>query len=220
MIRSTAITVLSIAIAAAIACTSNDIRSDSIRTPTKTKLLIQPYKGVSAADVEVVKCGIEQLYGLEIEVLPEHDLPASAYYAPRKRYRAAMLLENLNEIGGSTSRIIGLTSVDISVLRGKTEDWGIFGFGSVGGKPSVLSGYRLTSGGADRALYEARLQKVANHEVGHTLGLEHCDQESCLMRDAAGKISTIDKMSGTLCARCAAALAPLLAQKAERPLTN
>lgn len=215
-IRSATLTLLVVVVAATIACTSHDpARPEDMHASVPPKLLIQPYKGVSSADVEVVIRGIEQLYRFEIEVLPERELPASAYYAPRTRYRAAMLLEDLETIGDSTSKTIGLTSKDISVTRDGTDDWGIFGFGSVGGKPCVVSGFRLRRDGAARALYEDRLRKVANHEVGHTLGLAHCDQESCLMRDAGGKISTIDKLTGRLCARCLAALAPLSVLKTE-----
>ena len=208
-IRSATITLLIVGVAATVACTSHGGgRSENIAPRVPAKLVIQPYKGMSGADVEVVRRGIAELYSFEVEVLPERDLPASAYYAPRKRYRAAMLLEDLETFGAPTSKVLGLTNVDISVTNGEIDDWGIFGFGQVGGKPSVVSGFRLGREGIDQALYEARLQKVANHEIGHTLGLDHCDQEGCLMQDARGKIATIDRMTGTLCSRCVAKIAP------------
>lgn len=207
-IRRATIALLVLGIVTAMACTSHEgAGSENAPASVPAKLVIQPYKRIPHADVEVVRRGIAELYNFEIEVLPERELPASAYYTPRNRYRASILLEDLESLGGPTTKVIGLTHEDISVTSGEIEDWGIFGFGLVGGKPSVVSGFRLRRDGEDRALYEARLRKVANHEVGHTLGLEHCDQESCLMQDAGGKIATIDKMAGTLCARCVAKLA-------------
>lgn len=210
LVRSATITLLGISLTATIACKTEEHVAPERKPPApQAKLLIQPYKGISASDVEVVRRGIDEIYRFEIKVLPEKDLPASAFYEPRKRYHAAALLEDLYGHGDEASRVIGLTSEDISVLRGENEDWGIFGFGMIGGKPCVVSGYRLRRGGAGRALYEARLKKVANHEIGHTLGLDHCDKEACLMRDAGGKISTIDNTTGTFCERCKAKLAPL-----------
>ena len=193
-IRST-VTLVIVGLALMAACASRDDgRSENAKPDVLAKLFIQPYKGVSEADVEVVRLGIEEMYQFEIEVLPQRDLPDFAYTAPRNRYRAALLLEDLERLGAPTSKVLGLTNTDISVTSGQINDWGIFGFGSVGGKPSVVSGYRLKRDGADRTLYEARLRKVAKHELGHTLGLDHCDEEGCLMQDAGGKIATIDKL--------------------------
>ena len=38
-----------------------------------------------------------------------------------------------------------------------------------------------------------RLAKVAVHEAGHTLGLEHCPTRGCLMEDAEGQVATCDR---------------------------
>jgi archaemetzincin len=43
-----------------------------------------------------------------------------------------------------------------------------------------------------------RVVTTAVHEVGHTLGLEHCDDPRCVMRDAEGSIRTVDTSDGQL----------------------
>ncbi|MEI6178360.1 MAG: matrixin family metalloprotease, partial [Verrucomicrobiota bacterium] len=47
-----------------------------------------------------------------------------------------------------------------------------------------------------------RLRKVAEHEVGHVMGLDHCPQAGCVMADAEGSISTVDGETGEFCKDC------------------
>ncbi len=168
---------------------------------------IQPFGPLRAGVVETVKSGIEQRYNVSVVVLPERPLPESAYYRPRHRYRAERLLDSLaSETGGQYAKVVGLTSRDISTTVEEHEDFGIFGLGELGGAPCVVSTFRLGRGGASAAVFDARVVKAVNHELGHTFGIDHCSVDGCLMSDAAGTMTRVDRGSGALCTACSARL--------------
>lgn len=173
-------------------------------------LAIQPLGPVKKEDIARVEAGIRAIYAVEVEVLPTIPLPKSAYYPPRDRYKADKLLDSL-EVGlpERFTKIIGLTTRDISTRKEEFEDWGIFGLGQLGGRACVVSTFRLRAGKATDLLFQARLVKVINHEIGHTFGVDHCPSAGCLMQDAGGKIATVDGESGKSCPECTTKL-PLL----------
>ncbi|HEX6240970.1 MAG TPA: matrixin family metalloprotease [Polyangiales bacterium] len=156
---------------------------------------------------------------LDVEVLParQRELPASAYYAPRKRYRAERLLDALDSQPHRGFGQLGLTEVDISTTKGKHKDWGVFGLAWIGGDSAVLSTHRLLRDKPSEELYRFRVVTTAVHEIGHMLGLDHCSEPRCLMNDAEGSIKTVDESSGELGPRCKAALTRL-APKRQLPL--
>ena len=108
-------------------------------------------------------------------------LPKTAYYAPRNRYRAGVLLENLKLKKDTFYKVIGFTDKDISTTKGAIYDHGIFGMGYCPGESAVVSSYR-TGQRLDR------LTHILLHEVGHTYGLPHCSTSGCFMEDAKGKM--------------------------------
>jgi archaemetzincin len=170
-------------------------------------LYLQPLgQELPAADVALVKKALVAFYGYEIKVLPRVDLPQSAYYPPRKRYRAEKLLDFLKaRLPAGGHRILGLTGVDISTTKGKHKDWGILGLATLSGEACVISKFRAKRGARDAAHARERLAKVAVHETGHTLGLDHCPTRGCLMEDAKGKVSTSDR-EYDICPDCRAEL--------------
>jgi archaemetzincin len=158
-----------------------------------------------------LKAEVERRLKEELQVEVEHldpiALPKTAWYAPRKRYRADVLLDVLNELHGgapATTRVLGLTAVDISTTKEPFTDWGIFGLGKMPGQAAVVSSHRLKRKAKDRAHVKFRVASTAVHEVGHTFGLPHCPEERCVMQDAEGGITNTDEGTGTLGAACRA----------------
>lgn len=135
--------------------------------------------------------------------VPGVALPSAAWYAPRRRYRAERLLDALRGlVRPPATRILGVTEVDISTAAHGVRDWGVLGLGERGGTACVISTYRCRRAARDAAQVSFRMVTTCVHEVGHTLGLEHCPDPACLMTDARGSVLTVDRTSGHLCARC------------------
>jgi len=152
-------------------------------------------------------------YCVSTIVLESVSMPKHAFVSLKSsRYRADTLLRFLHQFKSDTiSHIMGLTHLDISCTSRdkngqvqkpvwKYQDWGIFGYAGRPGFTSIVSDYRL--GKSNSKLCMERIQKVCLHEFGHNLGLPHCKNSSCLMRDAVEKRSTIDEESSNLCLTC------------------
>lgn len=178
---------------------------------TRAVVYLVPLGPFDARLLDAVEQGLTAELQVEVRRLPQHPLPKAAWYAPRRRYRADTLLDHLPTLipdEPTSTRILGLTQKDISTTKGKFEDWGIFGLGNMPGQAAVISSHRLKRRAKNRAHVRKRVVNTAIHEVGHTLGLDHCTEHArkCPMQDAEGGIANTDASTGHLGPECRAEL--------------
>ena len=161
--------------------------------PGICRIAVQPLGDVPEEQVEAVCEALTEMYGVETVVLEAVELPESAYYEPRRRWRAERLLDFLEpRLPEGCDRILGMTTRDISTTKGEHEDWGILGQARIDAPPSVISFFRCRRRVGDVPAIE-RLRRVAIHEVGHSMGLFPCPTYGCYLEDAQGTVDTIDR---------------------------
>lgn len=177
-----------------------------------TKVAIQPYKNFDQKLIDTVFNALEKAYGVNVDVLKSKSIPQEAFINIKSpRYRADKLIAiQKSQKPDTIDYVIGLTSEDISFTKteagkikepkSKYEDWGIFGLGYNPGQSCIVSTFRLNDKG--RAVLIERIKKISIHELGHNMGLEHCETEFCVMKDAAESIKTVDLVNSKLCNQC------------------
>jgi len=154
---------------------------------------IQPFGDVPTEQIDGVAAALTELYGVRVERLEAVEHPEAAWYEPRRRWRAERLLDYLEpRVPEGCERILGMTTSDISTTKGEHRDWGILGLANLPGEAAVISMYRCRRRVGDVPPQE-RLERVAVHEIGHTLGLPHCPTYGCYLEDAGGTVETIDR---------------------------
>lgn len=161
--------------------------------------------------IQFVQNTLENKFKIDTIINFNQELPEKTYYAPRNRYRADKLIKFLKE-NYKTEKIIGITDKDISTTLGEHQDWGIMGLAYCPGKSCVVSTFRTFRNAKSETHKNERLQKVVVHEFGHTLGLPHCkNSKTCVMRDANGKVATIDEVDD-FCSKCKSEIKSYLKQ--------
>jgi archaemetzincin len=164
----------------------------------KITIQLQPFTDLPSKYTFHVYKELKKIYP-DVIVLKAIDLPKSAYYAPRHRYRADSIINYLRKRTTGGKVTIGLTSKDISTTKDKIKDYGIMGLGYQPGRSCVVSCFRLSKKKSLEQFF-----KVSIHELGHTQGLPHCPSPTCFMRDAKGENHNDEEKE--FCPKCKAHL--------------
>ncbi len=141
-------------------------------------------------------------FGARCEILSGNLDPAPSLHLERQQYLSTDLLRRMRSyLLPNSGRLLGVTSLDlyIPILTF------VFGEAQLDGSCAVVSAHRLRQEfyglPPDKDLLKARLAKEAVHELGHTLGLTHCEDYQCAMA-ASHTVELIDLKSSSLCADC------------------
>lgn len=162
-----------------------------------------PLGDVEPELLEAVSKAVSARVNATVEIAKKEDLPADAFYKPRKRWRAEKLLDFLDTKTAGAWRVIGVTNAEISTTKGDIFDWGIAGLGNLGGQTCIVSAQLYKKHSKSKAVMIRRFSDVAVHELGHTLGMPHCETPFCVMSDAKGNaIKSADCSTGQYCGPC------------------
>ncbi len=171
--------------------------------------IVPIYFGTERHLIDELSAFLQTTFALPVRVSPPWFDPERVFDPSRSQYNSTLLLAELLRDPHHAERILGVTGVDlfIPVLTY------VFGEAQLEGRAAVVSAHRLRSEvyglPPDPELLRARLVKEATHELGHTYGLVHCRDATCVMR-ASTLADDIDLKSERFCAACWSAVAPRL----------
>jgi Predicted Zn-dependent proteases len=130
--------------------------------------------------------------------------PEDAYDKKRRQYNSTMILSHLKaytEQRPQYHRILGVIDADIYAMDLNY----VFGEAYIAGNAGLISLWRLKpeyyGEEPDAGALQLRTLKEAVHEVGHTLGLEHCQKSYCVMH-FSNSIFEVDKKQSLFCDQC------------------
>ncbi|MEM3162395.1 MAG: archaemetzincin family Zn-dependent metalloprotease [Candidatus Bathyarchaeia archaeon] len=164
---------------------------------------------IGKVDLEVLERIKENLNDVfpdtECRIIPEETpLPQEFFDAKRMQHRSDMILSLVHEFAEkmeNVHRVLGVVDVDIFVPGMNF----VFGQAECPGKAAVISLWRLRPEfyGVQENMdtLVERGTKEAVHELGHTIGLEHCDNPFCVMY-FSNSIFETDRKKSLFCWKC------------------
>jgi len=124
-------------------------------------------------------------------ILPSQAHPEYAFDKRRLQYNAGTLINQLETHAFSgCSKVIALVDGDLFIPVFSF----VLGEARMGGSCALVSLYRLQES-------PARAAKVALHEFGHLMNLDHCHEKRCVMKFSKN-IEQLDSISNIFCNYC------------------
>jgi archaemetzincin len=164
-------------------------------------IAVQPFGEVSSTPLEHVRRLIARELGASSVILPPREVPRRSYSPERGQHDAEVLLDELfDALPERCLRVIGVTEADL-FIGGRTF---VFGYAHLSDGMALCSLARLRESYygrvPDDARLEARLRRAVVHELGHTFGVPHCE-DNCVMHSVT-HVESLDDLTAEYCELC------------------
>jgi archaemetzincin len=152
--------------------------------------------------LELIVNDVEREFSVPVKIREGYMALSEYYDLSRKQYNGNELLKVVDHrFGNDTTKTLGLFNIDlfIPILTY------IFGQAFLNGRCGIASIYRLSNERyglkKDQKVFIDRIRKEVIHELGHTFGLIHCSNPTCVMRSST-YVEDIDQKEHLLCHKC------------------
>ena len=168
----------------------------------KLKIILIVFGTLSETLIPHVMEGLNREFQAQVVRGKNLPLPDRAYDSRRRQYRAEDFIPPLaRQRQGRGDLVLGVTAVDLFVPQLNF----VFGLADPRQRTAVISVARLDprfyQQPPDPALLQERALKEAVHELGHLLGLPHCDNPRCIMY-FSNTLADTDRNGPGFCPAC------------------
>jgi archaemetzincin len=165
------------------------------------KIYLKPLGKIEKQVLDLLEQHLSRVFG-DTVVSPGDQIPVGAFNSNRRQYDAASILDLLKSYKmPERYKMLGLVDVDIYV----PELNYVFGLADMNGYCALISLTRLRQEfyglPQDTELFLDRVVKEATHELGHAFGLEHCDNNKCVMH-FSNSLQDTDIKGNLFCQNC------------------